>query len=112
MKIFKINFEVLYSKVGTSFYVAYLPGGKYQKSIMITERNSFPSNDKIICGLEYFVHEMTHHLQYALGYTKVRNMIKCSLANMHLMITGDTKYYMNTKLEVDTGYNQRIIIIL
>lgn len=107
VKIFKINFEDLYSKVGTPFYAAYLPGGKYKKSIMITERNSFLSNDKIICGPEYFVHEMTHYLQYTLGYAKVRDMIKCSLANMHLMITGDTKYYMNTKLEVDARFNQK-----
>lgn len=107
VKIFKINFEDLYSKVGTPFYAAYLPGGKYKKSIMITERSSFLSNDKIICGPEYFVHEMTHYLQYTLGYAKVRDMIKCTLANMHLMITGDTKYYMNTKLEVDARFNQK-----
>lgn len=107
VKIFKINFEDLYSKVGTPFYAAYLPGGKYKKSIMITERNSFLSDDKIICGPEYFVHEMTHYLQYTLGYAKVRDMIKCTLANMHLMITGDTKYYMNTKLEVDARFNQK-----
>lgn len=107
VRIFKINFEDLYSKVGTPFYAAYLPGGKYKKSIMITERNSFISNDKIICGPEYFVHEMTHYLQYTLGYAKVRDMIKCTLANMHLMITGDMKYYMNTKLEVDARFNQK-----
>lgn len=107
VKIFKINFEEFYSKVGTPFYAAYLAGGKYKKSIMITERNSFISNDKIICGPEYFVHEMTHYLQYTLGYAKVRDMIKCSLANIHLMITGDTKYYMNNKLEADARFNQK-----
>lgn len=108
ISIYKVSFDSLYNEVKAPFAAAYFAGGKFKKSVMITDY-SFQGKtalDKGIYNSELLVHELTHYLQFTKGYAKSLDMIKASLANIHLMITGSTKYYMKDKLEADARFNQ------
>lgn len=108
ISIYKISFDSFYEELKTPFAAAYFAGGKYKKSVMVTDY-VFQGNTMVDDGVynsELLVHELTHYLQFTKGYAKPLDMIKSSLANLHLMITGSTKYYMEAKLERDARFNQ------
>lgn len=105
--VYKINFETVYDYFKTPYIAAYFPGGRYKKSIFITD---FPSQGKTIVddnyNSEFLIHELTHYLQFTKGYARLSDMLKSIFNNLHLAITGKFNKYNNDKLEKEARSNQ------